>query len=60
MTLRAETGAGTIRLRAWGQNAENLIDPLLEALQSLPIGQPPKIMRTKRSVPTQQFGLPPR
>src|SRR6516164_2949187 len=43
----SEAGAGTIRLRAWGENAENLIDPFLEALQSLPIGQPPEIKRTK-------------
>jgi internalin A len=41
-----EAGPGTIRFRAWGQNAESLIDPLLAALQSLPIGQPPKIKRT--------------
>ena len=45
----SEVGAGTIRFRAWGQNAERLIDPLLEALQSLPIGQPPEIKRTKAS-----------
>jgi hypothetical protein len=43
----SEAGAGSIRLRAWGENAENLIDPFLEALQSLPIGQPPEIKRTK-------------
>ncbi len=43
----SEAGAGSIRLRAWGENAESLIDPLLEALQSLPIGQPPEIKRTK-------------
>jgi internalin A len=43
----SEAGAGTIRLRAWGENAEKLIDPFLEALQSLPIGQPPEIKRTK-------------
>jgi hypothetical protein len=30
-----------------GENAESLIDPLLEALQTLPIGQPPEIKRTK-------------
>jgi internalin A len=43
----SESGAGTIRLRAWGDNAESLIDPLLETLQKLPIGQPPEIKRTK-------------
>jgi hypothetical protein len=42
-----EAGAGSIRLRAWGENAESLIDPLIEALQSLPIGQPPEVKRTK-------------
>jgi internalin A len=42
-----QAGAGTIRLRAWGKNAESLIDPLLEALESLPICQPPEIKRTK-------------
>jgi internalin A len=45
----SEAGAGTIRLRAWGENAEGLIDPLLKPLQSLPIGQPPEIKRTKAS-----------
>jgi hypothetical protein len=40
-------GAGSIRLRAWGENAESLINPLLEALQSLPIGQRPEIKSTK-------------
>ena len=39
--------AGSIRLRAWGENAESLIDPLIEVLQSLPIGQPPEVKRTK-------------
>jgi internalin A len=43
----SEAGAGSIRLRAWGQNAESLIHPLLEALESMPIGQRPKIKRTK-------------
>jgi internalin A len=43
----SEAGAGSIRLRAWGENAETLIDPLLEALQTLPVGQPPEIKRTK-------------
>jgi internalin A len=43
----SEAGAGSIRLRAWGENAETLLDPLLEALQKLPVGQPPEIKRTK-------------
>jgi internalin A len=42
----SEAGAGSIRLRAWGENAERLIDPLLEALESLPMGQRPEIKRT--------------
>jgi hypothetical protein len=44
---KSEAGAGSIRLSAWGENAETLLDPLLEALKSLPIGQPPEIKRTK-------------
>jgi len=40
-----ETGPGTIHFRAWGQNAESLIDPLLEALRKLPVGQPSEIKR---------------
>jgi hypothetical protein len=50
----SEAGAGSIRLRAWGENAENLIDPFLEALQSLPSGQPPEIKRTKAIAATVQ------
>jgi internalin A len=44
----SEAGAGDIRFRAWGENAERLIDPLLEELRKLPVGQPPKIEQTKR------------
>jgi hypothetical protein len=44
----SEAGAGAIRLRAWGENAESLIDPLLEALRKLPVGQAPMIEQTKR------------
>jgi internalin A len=40
-------GAGDIRLRAWGENAESLIDLLLEALRELPVGQAPEIELTK-------------
>jgi internalin A len=43
----SEAGAGIIRLRAWGENAESLIDLLLEALRKLPVGQVPKIEQTK-------------
>jgi internalin A len=45
----SESSAGTIRLQAWGENAEGLIDPLLEALRSLPVGQAPKIEQTRIS-----------
>jgi internalin A len=44
----SEAGAGAICLRAWGQNSENLIDKLLDALRKLPVGQAPKIEHTKR------------
>ena len=43
----SEAGAGIIRFRAWGKNAEGLIDPLLDALQSLPVGQSPDIKQTR-------------
>jgi hypothetical protein len=39
----SESGAGIVRLRAWGKNAESLIDKLLDALLKLPVGQAPKI-----------------
>jgi hypothetical protein len=42
-----KSGAGHIRSRAWGENAESLLDPLLEALQTLRVGQPLEIKRTK-------------
>jgi internalin A len=43
----SEVGAGDLRLRAWGENAESLIDKLLEALRKLPVGLAPKIEQTK-------------
>ncbi|MBV8273633.1 MAG: hypothetical protein JO170_00015 [Verrucomicrobia bacterium] len=39
----SETGAGAIRLRAWGQGANNIVTILLQELQTLPIGHPPTI-----------------
>jgi internalin A len=42
-----ETGSGSIRLRAWGANADRLMDPLLEALRKLPVGRPPEIKLIK-------------
>jgi hypothetical protein len=50
----SEAGAGSIRLRAWGENAESLLDPLLGVLQKLPVGQPPEIKRTKTASPVTQ------
>jgi hypothetical protein len=41
--VESESGPGTIRIRAWGNEAEDLIQPLLHALQSLPVGQAPEI-----------------
>src|SRR5271166_973233 len=39
----SETGAGAIRLRAWGQGANNIVTILLQELEKLPIGHPPTI-----------------
>ena len=44
----SESGAGIVRLRAWGENAESLIDLVLDPLRKLPVGQPPEIEQTKR------------
>jgi internalin A len=44
----SEAGAGDIHFRAWGENAENLIDLVLEPLRKLPVGQAPEIEQTKR------------
>jgi internalin A len=43
----SESGAGSIRIRAWGVRADELMESLLRALQRLPVGQPPEIQRTK-------------
>jgi internalin A len=40
---KTETGPGKIRFRAWGEQANALVRPLLEALQTLPVGRPPEI-----------------
>jgi internalin A len=45
---QSEAGEGGIRFRAWGDNAEGLIEQLLEALRKLPGGQAPRIQQTKR------------
>jgi len=44
----SEAGAGEIRFRAWGENAESLIDLVIDPLRKLPVGQAPKIEQTKR------------
>jgi internalin A len=41
----SEFGAGTIRFRAWGERADELIESLLQDLQKLLVGQPPEIKR---------------
>jgi internalin A len=41
----SEAGAGDIWFRAWGENAESLIDLVLDSIRRLPVGQPPKIKR---------------
>jgi len=43
--VASQSGKGTIRFRAWGDRADELIQSLLHALQSLPVGQPPEIGR---------------
>jgi hypothetical protein len=55
----SEAGAGEIRLRAWGGNAESLIDLVLKALRKLPVGQPPEIKRIHNAkvVITARVGL---
>jgi internalin A len=40
-----ETGPGIIHFRAWGERAGDLIESLLQTLQTLPVGQPPQITR---------------
>jgi internalin A len=40
-----ETGPGIIHFRAWGERADDLIESLLQTLQTLPVGQPPQITR---------------
>jgi internalin A len=40
---KTETGPGMIRFRAWGERAQQLIEPLVAELQRLPVGQAPQI-----------------
>jgi internalin A len=40
---KTETGPGLIRFRAWGERARQLIEPLLDELQRLPVGQAPQV-----------------
>jgi len=39
----SQAGAGTIRIRAWGQIANNLVEILLQELQNISTGEVPKI-----------------
>jgi internalin A len=42
--VASQSGEGSIRLRAWGERAGELIEPLLAELQKLPLGQPPEVI----------------
>jgi internalin A len=42
---------GTIHIQAWGANARSLLEPLVEALNEMPIGQPPALRRTEGELP---------
>ena len=44
--VASQSGKGTIRFRAWGERAGELIEPLLAELQKLPVGRPPEISRS--------------
>jgi internalin A len=37
----SEAGAGELRFRAWGENAESLIDLVIDPLRKLRVGQAP-------------------
>ena len=43
MDAETETGPGMIRFRAWGERAQQLLEPLLAELKRLPVGQSPQI-----------------
>jgi internalin A len=43
---KTESGPGKIRFQAWGERANALVQPLLEALQTLAVGRPPEINRS--------------
>jgi hypothetical protein len=45
----SEAGAGDIRFRAWGKQADDLIERLLRTLQTLPVGRPPEIKRIQNA-----------
>jgi internalin A len=45
----SEASAGEIRFRAWGDNAESLIDLVLDPIQKLPVGQPTGIKRFRKA-----------
>ncbi len=41
-----QPGAGTVTLKAWGPQPRELLEPLLEALLQIPVGQPPAIEKS--------------
>jgi hypothetical protein len=45
----SKAGAGDIRFRAWGENAERLIDLVLDPLLKLPVGQAPETKRFRNA-----------
>jgi internalin A len=47
LDAKKESGEGTIRIRAWGDGARRLIQPLLHELYRLPIGQQPEVTWTE-------------
>jgi internalin A len=53
----SEAGAGDIRFRAWGERADDLIEQLLRALQTLPVGQPPEIKRIRNATVVFNAGV---
>ena len=52
----SEAGAGEIQFRAWGERADDLIEQLLRTLQTLLIGQPPEIKRTRNAKVAMNVG----
>jgi internalin A len=47
--------AGTIHIRAWGTNARSLVEPLVEALDQMPIGQRPAVQWSDGESPKPRY-----